>query len=349
MGGVTEPKTLDGLTQGDGSHLVGETLTINATSTTEIFVDDTGTETNFADNESGQTLASSVTIDGTTFSAGTSIEAEFQFVLRDPSGNEYTAIAVNINNSSPSYATIEAITFVDNVPPPNTPLIVVSASEGPPNTGAGAIDEGRLVPCFCAGTLIATVNGLRSVETLKEGDRILRADQSFSTLRRIFKASLSTQDLRSDPRLFPVRIAPGALGKDLPARDLLVSRQHRMLMSSHIAERMFGVHDVLIPAIKLTALPGIYVDDQIAQVTYFHLLFDRHEVIFAEGAPTESLFTGPEALKAIAPAARDEILALFPEIAQIDYRPEPACFIPRRRLQKQAVARHLKNRQPVLN
>jgi hypothetical protein len=348
VGGATVPKTLDGITQGDGSHLVGETLTINTTSTTQIIVDDSGAETNFADNDGGQSLDADVTIDGVTFTAGAGIEAEYQFVLRDLEGNEYTAIAVNINNSSPSYATIEAITFVDAVPPPNTPLTIISASEGPSNGGPGAIDVSRLVPCFCKGTLIATDHGLRPVETLKEGDRILRADQTFGTLRRVFEATISKEELRNNPNLYPVRIVAGALGKGLPARDLLVSRQHRMLMSSHISERMFGVRDVLIPAIKLTALPGIYVDDQIAQVAYFHLLFDQHEVIFAEGAPTESLFTGPEALKALAPAAREEILTLFPEIAQINYRPEPACFIPPGRLQKQAVARHLKNGQQVL-
>jgi hypothetical protein len=346
--GATVPKTLDGLTQGDGSHLVGETLTINATSTTQITVDDNGSETNFADNDGGQELDADVTIDGVTFTAGTRIEAEYQFVLRDPDGNLYTAIAVNINNSSPSYATIEAITFVDVLPPPNTPLTVVSASEGPSNGGPGAIDASRLVPCFCKGTLIATDHGLRSVETLKQGDRILRADQTFGTLRRVFETTLLKEELRSKPHLYPVRIVAGALGKDLPTRDLLVSRQHRMLMSSNVSERMFGVRDILIPAIKLTALPGIYVEDQISQVTYFHLLFDRHEVIFAEGAPTESLFTGPEALKALSPAAREEILALFPEVAQINHYPEPACFIPPGRLQKQAVARHLKNKKPVL-
>ncbi len=346
--GMTVDKTLDGLDQGDGSHLVGETLTINTTTLTEVFVNDAGAETNFADNDAGQELDADVTIDGVTFTAGTRIEAEYLIVLRDPEGNEYTAIAVNINDSSPSYATVEAIAFVDTLPPANTPLEIISASEGPTNGGGSAIDASRIVPCFCKGTFIETDQGLRPVETLREGDRILRADQSFGTLRRIFKVTLSPDQLRTDPRLYPVRIVAGALGRGLPKRDLLVSRQHRMLMSSNISERMFGVRDVLIPAIRLTALPGIYVEDKITEVTYVHLLFDQHEVIFAEGAPTESLFTGPEALKAVGPAARDEILTLFPQLADITYTAEPARFIPEGSLQRKAVARHLKNRKPVL-
>jgi len=346
--GMTVNKTLDGLDQGDGSHLVGETLTFNTTNATEVVVDDVGGETNFADNDGGQRLDADVTLDGTTFSAGTRIEAEYLIVLRDPDGNEYTAIAVNIVDSSPSYATIEALAFVDAVPPTNVPLEIISASEGPSNGGPNAIDESQIVPCLCKGTLIETDQGRRPVETLRAGDRILCADGSFGTLRRIFEVSLTQDDLKRDTRLFPVRILAGALGKGLPDRDLLVSRQHRMLMSSNISERMFDVRDVLIPAIRLTALPGIYTDDTVSDVTYFHILFDQHEIIFAEGAPTESLFTGPEALKAISPDARREILSLFPELADVSYAPEPARFIPPGRRQRQAVARHCKNRKPIL-
>jgi hypothetical protein len=56
-------------------------------------------------------------------------------------------------------------------------------------------------------------------------------------------------------------------------------------------------------------------------VTYVHVLFDRHEVVFAEGAQSESLYTGDEALKALGEAARAEIFRLFPDLAR---RAEPA-------------------------
>ncbi len=198
------------------------------------------------------------------------------------------------------------------------------------------------VTCFTTGALISTSQGQQRIETIKVGDRVKTLD-GFSVVRWIGRRCVGFEELARSPKLRPIRIMAGTLGAELPKRDLLVSRQHRMLVQSKIANRMFGESEVLIPAIKLTELPGIFTDESADSVNYFHLLFDKHEIIFAEGAPTESLFTGPEALKAISPESREEILALFPAVAELDYSPEPARLIPPGKQQKQLVARHLKN------
>ncbi|MEO9825992.1 MAG: Hint domain-containing protein [Paracoccaceae bacterium] len=347
---LTNGTILDGVTQGDGSHLVGESLTINTTNFTEILISDSGTETNFADNDNGQSLNGAQLLDGVSYADNTGIEAEYQFVLRDDAtGLEYTVLAVNITSTSPSYGTIEALAFVDVVPPSGVSLSIISAAEGPTNGGPNAIDEADIVPlCFCNGTKIQTVSGPKRVETLNAGDLIQRSNGSFARLARVFHTTLNRPALDAKPTLYPVRIIAGALGNDLPQRDLLVSRQHRMMVSSKIAERMFGQTDVLVSAIRLTALPGIFVDETQDTVSYYHLLFEAHEVILAEGAPSESLFTGPEALKTVSPKARAEIETLFPHIAQSAYTPKPACFIPPAHLQKKLVARHAKNAKPVI-
>lgn len=206
------------------------------------------------------------------------------------------------------------------------------------------------VPCFVAGTLISTVHGDVPVENLSEGDDVLvyQTDDESSAIerkvRRIFRRKVSIKN----PKLRPVRIKAGTLGKFLPRRDLLVSRQHRMLVKSKLAGQMFGENEVLIPAIKLTILPGISVETEVKAVEYFHILLDRHEIIYAECAPAESLFTGAEALKAIGPEAREEIMSLFPEIADIRYTPIPARYLPEGKEQKRLIERHLKKGVPCL-
>ncbi|MFS4581458.1 Hint domain-containing protein [Phaeobacter sp. C3_T13_0] len=204
------------------------------------------------------------------------------------------------------------------------------------------------ITCFVRGTLIETERGLVPVERLVKNDRILVADGSYRPLRMVMRRALSATDQRENPKLKPVRITAGALGHGLPKRDLLVSRQHRMLVTSKITERMFGEPEVLVAAVRLTELPGIFVDQDTAAVEYFHLLFDQHEVIYAEGAPTESLFTGTEALKALTPDAYEEITLLFPDLLTAQIARQSACHIPSGKQQRQLVARHLKNNKPIL-
>lgn len=204
------------------------------------------------------------------------------------------------------------------------------------------------ITCFVRGTLIATENGLIPVEWLRAGSKILTIDGSYKTLRIPMNRKLSAQELRRNSKLTPIRISAGALGCGLPKRDLLVSRQHRMLVSSKICERMFGQSEVLVSAFRLTDLPGIFVEPDLESVEYFHLLFDSHEVIIAEGAPTESFYTGPEALKSMSRDARQEILTLFPEVGELGYTPEPAFQIPPGKLQKSLISRHVKNNRSLL-
>lgn len=208
-------------------------------------------------------------------------------------------------------------------------------------------ESGTGFPCFNRGTLLETPRGTKQVEDLKIGDQVLTYQGESQRIRWVGNRPFSNAELLANPKLLPIRIVAGAHGDGLPKRDLLVSQQHRMLVRSVIANRMFGTPEVLVPANKLTDLPGIFIDKTARNVEYFHLLFDKHEVIFAEGAPTESLFTGPEALRSISSQALDEILTLFPELAALDYAPKPARYIPSGKLQKKLIARHLKNNKSL--
>ena len=202
--------------------------------------------------------------------------------------------------------------------------------------------------CFAAGTLIETPAGPTPVEALRVDDAVYIVRGGTAPIRWINSSRACAIRLARAPKLAPVRITAGALGGGLPQRDLLVSRQHRMLVRSRVAERMFGAPEVLVSAIRLTALPGIYVDKSVTEVEYFHILFDTHEIIFAEGAPSESLFTGPEAMRSIPTAARAELLTLFPELATLTYTAVSAAHIPSGKEQKALVIRHAKNARALV-
>ncbi len=215
--------------------------------------------------------------------------------------------------------------------------------------GIVAFEDG-LIACFSRGTRITTDNGDVPVEALTSRDaiKVFGPKAKKAPVLHVMQRDFAASELARNPQLYPVRIKAGALGSDLPARDLLVSRQHRMLVASQVATRMFGTSQVLIPAIKLTTLPGIFVDETVNSITYFHLLLDTHHVIYAENAPTESLHLGTEALRAMTPQARDEIAAIFPGILNDCFRPDRARNIPTCRRQKRLVQRLRKNRKLVL-
>ncbi len=185
----------------------------------------------------------------------------------------------------------------------------------------GAAPYNSLVPCFARGTRIETARGDIAVEDLTVGDSVQTADNGLQVVRWIGRAQVDALHLTMHPKLRPVRIAKGALGEGLPKRMLVVSPQHRILVRSRIAERIFNAEEVLVPAIKMLDLDGVDLDETCDGVEYFHLLFDRHEVIFSEGAATESLFCGPVIMQGLAQAARDEVLALFPELAEVVPKP----------------------------
>ncbi|MDO5620623.1 MAG: Hint domain-containing protein [Paracoccus sp. (in: a-proteobacteria)] len=203
-------------------------------------------------------------------------------------------------------------------------------------------------PCFARGTLIETDRGAVAIEDLAEGDLVQTRDNGMQPIRWIGSRHLPEIALNLNEKLRPIRIKAGALGAGLPATDLLVSPQHRILVRSRIAQRMFGTDEVLIAAKQLCQIEGIDIATDLAEVEYFHMLFDRHEVVTSNGAETESLFTGPEALKAVGPAAREEIFAIFPELKDRDYTPVPARLLPSGRMGRKLAVRHAQNGKPLV-
>jgi hypothetical protein len=195
--------------------------------------------------------------------------------------------------------------------------------------------------CYVAGTQIRTPDGGRPVEDLRPGDLVITRDNGPQAIRWIGRSSALACG-----KLAPVRIAEGALGKGLPRRDLLVSRQHRMLLSSPIVERMFGSREVMVPAIKLLGLKGVTLVEDGGLVEYFHILTDRHEIIFAEGALSETLLTGAEARRALGAEALEEIDTLFPGV--IDQVMSPACQVVQNARAVRLVDRHRKNQMSLV-
>lgn len=161
--------------------------------------------------------------------------------------------------------------------------------------------------CFAAGTLIETPEGPRPIETLREGDLVTTLDAGPQPIRWI--GGRETEGLGAHA---PVCIGRGVIGN---LRDLWVSQNHRVVVRGAQAELLFGEPEVLVAAKHLVDGRTVRIVPR-RKVAYWHFLLDAHQIVFAEACATESLYPGQESLKAVSDGERDEIVALFPELAE---------------------------------
>lgn len=202
------------------------------------------------------------------------------------------------------------------------------------------------ISCFTSGTLIRTATGERPVEDIRVGDLVMTRDNGFQAVRWTGARPVTAPEIAANPALAPVRIAAGALGPGLPAQDLLVSQQHRVLVRSAIATRMFGAQELLVAAKHLTEVEGIDILTDAPGVTYVHLMFEAHEILVSNGAETESLYPGPQALLALGDAAH-EIFTLFPQLREaVETFPGARPFVVGKKA-RQLAARHAANQKPL--
>ncbi len=176
-------------------------------------------------------------------------------------------------------------------------------------SSTGGIDTGYVtlttVPCFVAGTLVLTALGERPVEDLAPGDLVMTLDHGLQPVRWVGRRRIAATG-----RQAPVRIAAGTFGAH---RRLLLSPQHRILVRDIGAELMFGEAEVLVAAKDLVNGRSIVAQEG-GTVDYLHLLFDRHEVIWAEGLAAESFLPGPMTLVDFDAAARRALAAALPQV-----------------------------------
>ena len=171
----------------------------------------------------------------------------------------------------------------------------------------------EIVPCFTPGTLIATPKGEVPVEQLNAGDRIITRDNGIQELRWTGARKFDWAHMVANPHLRPIMVRRGSLGHGLPERDMMLSPNHRVLVSNDRTSLYFDEHEVLVAVKHLVDGKGILEVESIG-TTYMHLMFDQHEVVLSDGAWTESFQPGDYTLNGMGNAQRTEILELFPEL-----------------------------------
>lgn len=142
--------------------------------------------------------------------------------------------------------------------------------------------------CFTPGTRILTMQGWVAVERVRRGDLVWTLDQGPQPVLRVEAQRIDRLTLLEAPRFRPLRLPAGCLGTGVPARALILSPQHRVLVQGPIADRIAGMDEVFVAAKDLLALPGVVRQQPRSGVRYLHLRLRHHAVVCAEAALSES-------------------------------------------------------------
>ena len=234
-------------------------------------------------------------------------DSDHSFVLTD-GRRSYLATLIPVPDTG-----VHLVMFLGDVPPVSCDLWVVRVSLV---TGEVA-QTGRPggVICFTPGTRIITPDGACRIEDLRPGDNIQTKDNGPQPVLWTGHRRMTGARLYAMPHLRPIRFRSGALGIDRPDADLLVSPQHRMLVKGAAAQSLFHAHEVLVAAEDLLNDTSICIDRALREVTYVHVLMERHQIVWANGLETESFHPSNTALETIDPAQRAGLLNILPGLA----------------------------------
>jgi Ca2+-binding RTX toxin-like protein len=342
---VTEQGIVEKL-DGQGGTKIGEVAFSNIeriefVDTTVTTLEDTPLEGNLFAPVSTTTVTGFV-VGNTSYLAGdTALRTEGNLTINATGSYTFTP-APNYNGPAPviNYTTLDTLRDApDNV---ETASLIIEVTP---------VDDVCYIPppCFVLGSMIATADGEIPIEDLKVGNLIETLDHGLQPIRWIGHRHLSAGDLAENENMRPIRIRKNVISDGNCVGDLVVSPQHRILIASKVVQRMFGDTEILIAAKQLRAIDGVDIADDFEDVTYFHILFDQHEIIYANGVPTESLYLGEEAQKSLSAAGREEIYTLFPEVASPTFTPVSCRQIIQNKQAKKLALRHEKNKKPLLD
>jgi len=175
-----------------------------------------------------------------------------------------------------------------------------------------------------SGASIRTPCGPRRIELVRAGDLVVTRDNGLQPVRMVWKRRVTAADMTENNALAPVRLKPRAIGPMMPAQDLCLAMEHRILMPGYRVLGQDRSKSCLIEVADIAgSSDGAYVDRSSAELTFVTLVFDNHQVFPVNGLPVESFLPTPANVAALGEELRTELVRRFPQL-----RREPNAYPP---------------------
>lgn len=203
--------------------------------------------------------------------------------------------------------TVSFITSIDSERDyPKTEIIEATRPNEATNMSTSSDDDIITFACFAEGTRIRTADGEIKVKDLRVGQLVETMDNGLQPVRWVARRTIAGTGSNA-----PIVIKKHALNN---TRDLYVSPYHRMMLKGWKSELLFAHSEVLVAAKYLVNGKTIYAKEISRPVEYFQILFDKHEIIYANNSLSESFHLGDEALKFFGKAEMQNLYKSFPTI-----------------------------------
>lgn len=205
--------------------------------------------------------------------------------------------------------------FAGELPAPNVDFWVVRACIEP-STHNQLMDQPAGVVSLVHGTRLMTYSGDVNVEQLRVGDEILTRDNGTQKVLWIGQKRICGTQMFAKPSLRPIRLRAGSLRSGQPDSDLIVSGEQQVLLNGKRAREMFHEDEVLISARDLVDERRVVIDYTVRDIVYYHILVQNHEVVWANGVPSESFHPANTDIASLDSEQRDPLFLRYP---QLDY------------------------------
>ncbi|WP_025051522.1 Hint domain-containing protein [Sulfitobacter noctilucae] len=256
-------------------------------------VEITDDDTVFDEIDATQSITNDIDLDGTTYAAGTTINTAYD-LINTTTGHRVTS--VHFGGDGYQQGAVAGIASTEILQSGQSYTFDAERTSHQQNN-----QYADYVACFAHSAMIDTDRGPVAAGDLQQGDLVVTMDQGLQPLRGVLSQSVAAI-AQFAPVVFPV----GILGNTI---EIVVSPQHRMLLTGPRAELLFGEAEVLVPAVFL-AEHGLGYRREGGSVRYIHLVFDTHQIIFSGGCPSESFL--PSDQTHLPMAVQTELLSLFP-------------------------------------
>ncbi len=203
--------------------------------------------------------------------------------------------------------------FTGEMPPANTDFWVVRASTRPTPRDR-LVDQPTGVICFAPETRLRTHGGEICIEDLREGDELQTRENGTQKVLWIGTKRITGTRMFAMPELRPIRLRAGAIRPGQPDADLIVSGQQQILLNGKRAQELFNEDEVLISARDLVDERRVVVDYTIRDITYYYVLLENHEVVWANGVPSESFHPANADLNTLDTVQRRRLFQMFPQL-----------------------------------